>query len=334
MFDAPRRRRRRRLLWPLLITVVVALAVIVATSGRDARATISYLGDMRNSASDLALAGSSLSDLVGNLSRVDRSEFQSVVSGVTDALAEAHQVAEADPPEQALVGATTLFRLAIDSWDQGISGFSTAILAAADNPDDNTAVDDLASAITDVRAGDRIYDALIEELSREDVPSPVGPMPAVSLLPMDVPITVLAPGWVLAARSETSGLPLRPSVGIQQVATKPPWVTNADGDVVVPATDALDLMVVVSNGGNTDSDPAELEMTLSTGEGDPVATTKVVPTLKAGTNTSVIFPNLTVTPGVTYQVDLALTPGGPDADLDDNTASAQFTVNAPTDTTG
>lgn len=334
MFDAPRRRRRRRLVWPLLITVVVVIAVIVATSGKDARATISYLGDMRNAASDLALAGASLNDLVGNLSRVDRSEFQSVVSGVNDALVEAHQVAKSDPPDQTLVGATTLFRLAIDSWDQGISGFSEAILAAADNPDDNTAVDDVASAITDVRTGDRIYHALVEELSREDVPSPVGPMPEVSLLPTDVPITILAPGWVSATRSEESGLPLRPSIRIEQVATKPPWLTNADGDVVVPATDTLDLMVVVSNVGNTDSDAAELQMTLSTGEGDPVVTTKTVPILGAGNNTSVVFPNLAVTPGVTYQVDLALAPGGPDAVLDDNTHSAQFTVNAPTDTTG
>ncbi|MGA7270118.1 MAG: hypothetical protein WB239_03515, partial [Acidimicrobiia bacterium] len=66
----------------------------------------------------------------------------------------------------------------------------------------------------------------------------------------------------------------------------------------------------------------------------PVVVTKTVPTLDAGTNTSVVFAKLAVTPGVTYQVDLALAPGGPDAVVDDNTHSAQFTVNASTDTTG
>ncbi|HZD04593.1 MAG TPA: hypothetical protein VE173_06735, partial [Longimicrobiales bacterium] len=286
MFDSPRRRKRRRLIWPALVTIGVAVGVLVASAGGDTRSTIAYLEDVRGSAADLELAGQSLRDLVGDLSRVDRSEFQSVVSGVDDALAGAADIAAVEPPDQALVGAATLFRLGVESWQQGITGFSSAILTAADDPNDQTAVDDLASAVVLVRAGDRIYDALIDELARSDVPSPVGPMPDVRLLPVDTPITILAPAWVEAARSEAGGLALRPSVRIEQVKTEPEWVTSADGDVVIEATDTINVMVVVSNTGNTEAEPGNLKLTMATQGADPLEETEQVPAISAGANTS------------------------------------------------
>lgn len=333
MFDSPQRgRRRRRIIIPVLVTVVVLVAAVVATSGDDARSTISYLEDVRKSAADLALAGSSLTGLVGDLSRVDRSEFESIVSGVSDSLEAAEVVAATEPPDPSLVGASTLFRLAVDSWHQGIDAFSEAILMAADAPSESRAVDDLSAAVVLVRAGDRIYTALTEELAREDVPSPVAPMPDVALLPIDTPITVLAPAWISAVRRDTSGLALRPSVRIEQVTTKPQWINSADGSVVVEATDALDLIVVVANVGNIEAEPGQLTMTLSSGDGDPLTETQPVATLGSGTSTSIIFSSLSVVPGSDYTVDLELTPGGPDVHAEDNLHSTGFTVNAATTT--
>lgn len=334
MFDAPRRRRRRRIIWPILITFVAVIVVIVATAGNDARATISYLEDMRSRSVELGRAGSTLSDLVGDLSRVDRSEFQSVVSGVEEALTAAEEVTDQESPEDALVGVATLFRLAVNSWSQGIDGFSEAILRAADDPTDQSAVDDLASAVVRVRAGDTIYDALIEELAREEVPSPVGAMPDVRLLPVDAPVTVVAPAWVSAARAEAGGLALRASVRIEQVTTSPEWVTSADGSTVVPATDIIDVAVVIGNAGNTGADSGgSLELTVSTAEAEPVVLTRGVPAIDAGASTSVIFTDLTVAPGMSYQVQLILTPAGADAFADDNRHSTGFVVNAATETT-
>ena len=334
MFDSPQRgRRRRRVILPIAITVVVLIAAVVASSGNEARTTISYLEDMRKSAAELGLAGSSLTDLVGDLSRVDRSEFESVVSGVQDQLRTATQVAAQEPPDPALVGAATLFRLAVDSWSQGIDGFSDAILNAVDDSADRAAVDDLASAVVLVRAGDRIYRALAEELARDDVPSPVAPMPEVILLPIDTPITVLAPAWVSAARTQTSGLALRPSVRIEQVATKPQWITSADGTIVVEATDSVDLMVVVANVGNIEAEPGALTLTLTSDGSEPMVATQEVGAMQAGSNTSIIFAGLSVAPGSSYQIELELTPGGPDVFVDDNVHSTGFTVNAATETT-
>lgn len=333
MFDAPRRRRRRRIIWPILITLVAVIVVIVATAGSDARATIAYLEDLRSRSVELGRAGSTLSQLVGDLSRVDRSEFQSVVMGVEEALAAADEAADEESPEPALLGAATLFRLAVRSWDEGIDGFSDAILLAADDPDDEGAVDDLAAAVVLVRAGDTIYDALIEELNRDEVPSPVGAMPEVRLLPVDAPVTVVAPAWVSAARAEAGGLALRPSVRIEQVVTSPEWVTSADGSIVVQATDVLDVAVVVANAGNTQAESGgSLELTLSTAEAEPVVLQREVPAIEATASTSVIFTDLTVTPGVSYSIQLVLTPAGPDAFSDDNRQATTFVVNAATET--
>jgi hypothetical protein len=333
MFDPPRR-RRRRIIWPLLVTVLVAVGVLVATVGGDARSTIGYLEDVQTSAMQISRAGTTLSDLVGDLSRVDRSEFQSVVDGVTQALDEAAEVADREAPDPQLLGAMALYRLAVESWKRGIEGFTEAILTAADDPTDETAVDRLASAVVSVRAGDDIYGALLAEFAREDVPSPVADMPDVRLLPVDTPITVLAPAWVSAVQSDASGLPMRPSVRIEQVSTDPEWVQSADGSVVVPAVaDTIDVLVVIGNGGNTSTEEAIVGLTLTGSEGDPVELEEPVERIEPGNSTSVAFRGLAVTPGSFYELLVELDPQGPDAHREDNRHSTGFLVNEATATT-
>lgn len=330
MFDSPRRRRRRVLI-PLLLTGVIAVVVLVVTAGSDARSTIGYLERVQDGSRSLSRAGSTLNDLVADLSRVDRAEFASVVNGVSQALAELGSVAAEDAPTPELVGAITLLRLAVDSWQEGIDGFSAAILAAADDSTDDGVIDDLASSVVLVRAGDRIYDALLDEFAREDVPNPVAEMPEVRLLPVDTPITVLAPAWVSAVRSEASGLPMRASVRIEQVTTDPAWVTSAEGDLVVPSTgDAIDLMVVIGNSGNTDTERGTLHLAF-VGEGqEPSERSQPVPVIDAGASTSIVFSDLPVVPGSFYTADLMLVPGGADVFTEDNSFSTGFVVNEAT----
>lgn len=334
MFDSPRRRRRRRIIWPLLVTILVAVGVLVATAGGDARSTIGYLEDVQVSAMQVSRAGSTLSDLVGDLSRVDRSEFQSVVSGVTEALDDAAEVAEREVPDPELLGAMALYRLAVESWSEGIQGFSDAILQAADEPTDEGVVDQLASAVVSVRAGNDIYGALLDEFTREDVPAPVAEMPEVRLLPVDTPITVLAPAWVSAAQSDASGLPMRPSMRIEQVSTNPEWVQSSDGTVVVPAVaDTIDVLVVIGNGGNTATEEAMVELTFTGPDEEPIELEENVDPIEPGSSTSVAFRGLSVTPGTFYELLVELDPQGPDTHRDDNRHSTGFLVNEATPTT-
>lgn len=335
MFDAPRRRRRRRLIWPLVITIVVVVGLVVATAGDDTRSTITYLEDVQTSATEISRAGSTLRTLVGDLSRVDRAEFQSVVGGVKTSLDSAEAIVRGEVPSSEIVGAMTLYRLALESWSEGIDGFEDTILRAADDSLDETVIDDLASAVVAVRAGDQIYGALIAEFDREDVPAPVAAMPEIRLLPVDTPITVLAPAWVSAARSDGSELPIRPSVRIEQVSTDPEWVTSANSSIVVPAvSDTISVMVVVGNSGNTATSPGSLAMRFAGPGEEPVEETEPVPIIEPGARTSIIFRDLDVIPGSFYQLELELDPGGDDTFLEDNTYSTGFTVNEATpDTT-
>lgn len=334
MFDAPKKRRRRRLLWPLLITVVAVVAVLVATAGGDARSTITYLEDVQTTARQIARAGSTLESLVGDLSRVDRTEFQSVVDGVRTALDDAAEVADNRAPDDELLGAMTLYRLAIEAWRQGVDGFADAIYLAADEPNNESVVDDVASAVVSVRAGDDIYGALLEEFDRDEVPSPVGEMPQVRLLPTDAPITVIGPAWVEAVRSEASGLAIRPSIRIEQVTTTPEWVQSADGQIVVPAVaDTIDVMVVIGNSGNTATEEALVQLTFAGAGMEPVVETSSVPAIEPGASTSVPFRELEVTPGTFYELLVELDPQGPDLYLEDNRHSTGFVVNEATPTT-
>ncbi|HLT97641.1 MAG TPA: hypothetical protein VK070_12730 [Acidimicrobiia bacterium] len=334
MFDSNTRRRRRRIIWPLIITFVVAVGVLVATAGGDARSTIAHLEEVQTTALQISRAGSALRGLVGDLSRVDRSEFDSVLSGVTQALDGAEEVANREPPDQELLGAMSLYRLAVESWRTGIDGFREAALRAADDPTDESVVDDIASAVVSVRAGDALYQALLVEFAREDVPSPVAEMPSVQLLPVDAPITVLAPAWVSAIRSETSGLPMRPSIRIEQVSTTPEWVQSSGGGLVVPAVaETIDLMVVIGNSGNTVTEPATVTLTFQ-GQGlEPVTQEQTVDAIQAGANTTVGFRDLEVVPGTFYELIVELRPGGADAFADDNRYSTGFLVNEATPST-
>src|SRR5690606_36502246 len=108
--------------------------LLVATAGGDVRSTITYLEDVQTSATEISRAGSTLRTLVGDLSRVDRSEFQSVVDGVETALDSAGAIVRDEVPNSEIVGAMTLYRLALESWTEGIEGFEESILRAADDP--------------------------------------------------------------------------------------------------------------------------------------------------------------------------------------------------------
>lgn len=339
MFDSMERtrKRRRRLLVPLLVTVTVVIGLLWSLSGTDARATIAYVEDMRTASEDLGVAGANLSTLVGDLSRVDRAEFVSVVDGVQSALEGAKLVADQDAPEPALAGAAALYRLAVERWTVGISEFSAAILTAADEADSALPESDLAEALVALRGGDRIYAALLDEFERDEVPDPVATLPTVNLLPTDAPISVIAPAWIAAARSVEGSLALHSSIGIEQIATDPEMLVAAADDVVIPATDdAIDVTVVVTNKGNTVSEPATVTILLVAIDGtEPREVTESVPAIEPGASTSVIFPDFEVFPSWNYVMDVTLAPGGPDGDVADNTQRIAFRINeaTPTDST-
>lgn len=326
----PRRRFLARYLWPLLLTVVAVVAVVVSQSGANTRAELDYLEVMREQVGDLSVGGDALRVVVSRLARIERSELVTVTEDLRADLEAGMELVEAGPPTERLIAANSLYRQALQAWTIGLSGYTSGILAAADNPQSTVVVDNVANALAELRSGDRLYVDLIRELSIEEVPEPVGPMPEVQLLPFDGELFSLALAYVEAARSVNSNLPLRPGLGLSQIVSDPEWAVNPSDQVVLPATDTVTFSVVVANDGNVDSLPEPLVLTLE-GEGDPVVLEQEVPALGPGEQTAVVFEPIPVTPGGIYEVTVELQVRNIDIDLEDNLLSVLFTVNQPED---
>jgi hypothetical protein len=214
----------------------------------------------------------------------------------------------------------------LEAWTVGVSGFTSGILAAADNPTDTVVTDNIGNALAELRAGDRLYTDLVRELEAEDVPDPVAPLPEVLMLPAEGELFTLSLAYVEAARSPNSGIALRPGLQVSSIASDPLWNVDPSDQAIVPATELLNFSVVVGNAGNVASEPEPLELTLS-GESDPVVLSEMVPVLEPGEQTAVQFLEIPVTPGSLYEVAASLSAVTNDVDLEDNVVSVLFEVN-------
>ncbi|MGH8915311.1 MAG: hypothetical protein ACRDZM_12450 [Acidimicrobiia bacterium] len=299
---------------------------MVTSAGDDTRAELEYLDTVHDQAGDLAIGGDSLRVVISRLSRIERTELVTATDAIRADLEVAMAVAEAGPPSESLVAANALYRQAIEAWTVGVSGFTSGILAAADDPNSTVAVDNIANALVELRAGDRLYTDLVRELETENVPDPVAPMPDVVMVPAEGEMLSLSSAYVGAARSVNSAIALRPGLTVSQIVSDPLWVVNPSDQPVVPAGDTVSFSVVVSNMGNMESVPEPIELTLS-GASDPVVLTEMVPVLEPGAQTAVVFDDLEVQAGTSYEVVAEIKVLGDDLDFEDNMLGVVFTVN-------
>lgn len=321
----PRRRPLGRFLWPLVITAVALIAIAVAGAGRDTRADLEYLDQLHDQVVDLSVGGDSFRDVASRLSSIDRVEFVSIIDALRADLSVGMVLVESGPPSDSLVAVNALYRQTLEAWSTGVSAFGASVLVAADDPTNEVAVDNVANALAELRAGDELYLALLSELAEEDVPDPVAPMPEVSLMPGEGGLASLSVAYVEAARSPNSNLALRPGLGLAQIVSDPSWIVDPDDQVVVPATESIVFTVVVTNSGNVASGPERLVLTVTGGSEDVMSSVAVDP-LEPNAQTAIIFDPVAVQPGGLYEVRASLEMTGIDADFEDNDLSVVFKV--------
>jgi hypothetical protein len=314
-----------RLLLPAVITAVAVVAVVVSGAGADTRAELDYLDTMYETAAELSTGGETLRVVISRLARIERSELVTATDGIRASLEAGLELVEAGPPSDTLTATNALYRQAIEAWTVGVSGFTSGILAAADDPSSTVVVDNIANALAELRAGDRIYADLVRELGREEVPDPVGPMPELVMVPAEGELLTLSLAYVEASRSPNSGIALRPGLRVASIASEPRWNVNPSDQAVVPSTETVDFWVVITNGGNVASEPERIDLTVG-GAGEPVALTDTVPVLEPGEQTSIQFVEIPVVPGGVYEVVASLTELTNDTDFEDNTLSVMFEV--------
>ena len=313
-------------MWPLLVVAAVVVAVVVSSAGEETRVELDYLGNVQGQSGDLARSGDALRDVVSRLQRIDRNELVTVIDGIEQDLAVGLELTEQGPPIDSLIAVNALFREALETWNEGVTGFERAILSAADEPENLAAIDAVADALAEIRAGDHAYARMVAAMGREDVPEPLSPMPAVTLMPAEGRLLGLAVAYVDSARSENSGLALRPGLAISQIVSEPAWQINPDGQAVLPATSTVVFSVVISNVGNVDSEPAPVVLELIGGP-EPVRLSDEVDVLAPEQQTTVVFDGTSVEAGGLYEIRASLVVTGNDVSFEDNEVSVEFTVN-------
>lgn len=327
VFDQPvrPRRRARRIAWLVLIAIAVATAIFVSSAGESSRAELEYLETLRTQATQLARDGDALRNVVARLDEVERVEFETMIETIEEDLAGANVFAAQEVPSPSLTPIQATYRLAVESWSEGLQGLKGGLLDAADNPDSALAVDTVANAIAALRAGDALYRVLVDEVSREDTPTPVAQMPEVRLSPRSGPLATVSVLLVSAASAQ-GGLGSRPGLALSQLLADPEWQVNPNGQAVVPTTSSITFSVVITNLGNVTSDTGSVTLVLSSADDTKELSATFEP-LAPNDQLTIVFETLEVIPGGAYQVEAALVTSNPDSDLTDNTKRVQFSVN-------
>ena len=194
----PRRRSFGRFLWPAVVTAAAVVAVVVTSAGDNTRAELQYLDAMHETATDLSMGADALRVVISRLSRIERSELVTATDGLREDLETGLELVETGPSSENLVAANAVYRRALEAWTVGVSGFTSGILAAADDPTDTVVTDNIANALAELRAGDRLYTDLVRELEAEEVPDPVAPLPEVLMLPAEGELFTLSLAYVEA----------------------------------------------------------------------------------------------------------------------------------------
>jgi len=329
IFESPPRPRRRvigRIVWPILILAAVTLGLVVSAAGTETRIQIEYLSQIHDYAVQMSRNGEALRGVAARLETISRDEFDTVNQEILEDLAEAMAFVEEDPPVLSVIPVRSLFRQALTAWEVGVEGFYESILDASDNPDDVTALDRIAAALAEIRAGDLVYEQLLVELEREDLPSPLAPLPEVVMSPVQGGLVSQSAALASAARSENNTLTLRPGLMVSQIVADPEWQLDANGMTVLRTTETVTFSVVISNRGNVVSGTQSVILTL-TGTSEVGRQIIEVEPLRPGLAVTLIFDAIAVDPGASYEVTATLQDVTEDINFNDNTITVEFTVN-------
>jgi hypothetical protein len=315
-----------RYLWPILIVAAITIGLVVSAAGTETRSQIEYLTRMGDEATELSKSADALRQIISRLHVTSRTDFTTVIASIEEDLAASKALADEEPPTPTVQPLRSLFRQVVQAWGDGIALFSTAVLGAADHPDDPNPIDQMASALAELRAGDGLYADLLVELERDDVPAALTPFPGVAMLPEPAGLVTLALGYVDAARSELNTLGLRPGLAVAQIVSDPEWQVDANQQVALPATDTVAFSVVISNVGNVVSEGQQLLVTLIGGP-EEVELEETVGPLQPGRQVTVVFDPIGVDPDGLYEVVATILTTTEDTNLDDNQIRVQFNVN-------
>ena len=323
---------------PVVLTILVGLVVAFALALDDDQAPPLFAEDLRESLVDVGHSAAQFAALVEGINGTDRVTLDTTVEDSLAALAAARAaMAEAPTGDPELTGPLAILDQVISSWESGVSSFRDLVFEAADDPLAVGLEIEITDSLIDLRAGDRLYQSFVTSMDAADTSAPVVPFPAITFVSDTFPFSTGPAQIVSVARADGNALALRAELAIGRVATVPDMVVNTSDHAVVTVTDNLTVQVIILNSGNTTSEGVDVTIDLYGNDGSTFTGVEEAPALDAGSETTVSFEGLPVTPGVTYQLTVRLPLVDVDEASDDNLREITFLVNeatASTTTTG
>jgi hypothetical protein len=317
------------LLIALSLTVVVVLIVLLASRQTDQRGTVEFFGAAEEAAVLQESAAQTFGQALASIGVVSRQDLTRRLETVVEKTAEAEVLitdVESVPSDVGSSYGTML--TASSSWTTGSRDAERIIVGIMDGEIVETAVPELQLALNALGVGDVAYELFLESVEAMDEPVDAGPFPPVRFIDPDPddPARFSVTNLVLRIQA-AYGLAPHHDVSISGT-TDPGAVGDRDGFPVVPFSDTISIIALVTNEGNEPEVGVDVSLNvINVDTGKVVSRSDVVSELDVGTSTTVSFDAIEIEPGGLYQANLTARING-DIDPTQNDWTMTFIWNA------
>jgi hypothetical protein len=329
-YQSDRRVKSRRwLLIALSLTVVVVLIVFLASRQTDQRGTVEFFGAAEEATVLQESAAQTFGQALASIGVVSRQDLTRRLDTVVEKTAEADEllgVVENIPSDIGSSYGTMVTASA--SWVAGAEEIERVVVGIMDGDIVETAVPDLKRALDGLSVGDVGYELFIESVAEMPEASEELSFPPIRFVDPDPddPGRFNATNLVLRIQA-AYGLAPHHDVSISGT-TDPGVVADRDGIPVVPFSDAIAIIALVTNEGNEPEIGVDISLkVINVDTGDVVSRSEVVAELDVGTSTSIRFDTIEIEPGGLYQANLTARING-DIDPTNNDWTMTFIWNA------
>ena len=300
-------RRRRWLLVVLTFVAVIAAVVYLVSRETEQRGSVEFFAAADEAASIHATNAVDLESALASIGAAPRQDLIGRLDRITAAAEEADALVDIEIPS-VVASQYGSFSTASSAWTTGVKGIERALVGLMDGGPVDVATRELTAGLDQLRAGDTAYtiflQSIVNPIEGVDIPdfppiNYVNPEPTDVLLydPTDIVLTVLG-SYELAPHHNVS----------MTGQLDPSPVGDRGGIPLVPFSDVLSVTAVVTNSGNEVEAVVTVDLEiLNADTGETETLTQTIEGLVGGTSSSVVFGDLSITPGSLYQVKLTVT---------------------------
>jgi len=318
-----RPRGRRWLLIVVSLVAVISVTVVLASRQTEQRGAVEFFAAADESAELHVQASSELETALASIGVIERQVLVRQLERMALDAAEADLILDVEVPSS--IGASYgTMTTASSAWSSGAADVRSTIAAIMDGTLVEGAQQQLERALDELRVGDMAHGLFLDTLSTvgDHVDLPV--FSAVTYINLDTQDPLLYDAQTLVIRIQTS-YNLSPHSDVAVVGMmEPSAIGDSDGIPVVPFSETLDVVAIVSNEGNEDEAAVSILLEIfNIDTGATISEVKEIRDLAAGASTTVTFTDVDITPGGLYQSKVTVTIDD-DIDPDNNEWSMTF----------